>query len=272
MKCARLRCSSCHGFASSFERNWREPGWVDLLADAGRTSIGVDLLGHGKAAKPHDPAAYADLEDGVAAALPAEGQVDAVGFSLGARVLLGSGLADARPLRPPRGRGRRRQPVPTEDHEPVARAIEGARRSRPHPLAQAFSRFAQTPGNDPAALAAVPAPPQSRPSRPRSSAKVTCPVLVVIGDKDFAGPADPLVGALPDATLMVAAGRRPPRARPATSASSTPPWSSSTPCPPDAQNLSKIPRSGALSRFGGQERSPGEVLRVQRQTPRRLIM
>ena len=48
-----------HGFASSFDRNWREPGWVDVLAEQGRAVIGVDLLGHGTAAKPHDPAAYA---------------------------------------------------------------------------------------------------------------------------------------------------------------------------------------------------------------------
>jgi pimeloyl-ACP methyl ester carboxylesterase len=33
-------------------------------------------------------------------------------------------------------------------------------------------------------------------------AKVTVPVLVVLGDKDFAGPADPLVDALPDARLV----------------------------------------------------------------------
>jgi pimeloyl-ACP methyl ester carboxylesterase len=76
-----------HGFASSFDRNWVEPGWVALLEDAGRNVIGVDLLGHGKAEKPTDPAAYAGLEDGVLAAMPGE-PVDAVGFSLGARTLL----------------------------------------------------------------------------------------------------------------------------------------------------------------------------------------
>ena len=31
-------------------------------------------------------------------------------------------------------------------------------------------------------------------------------MLVVIGDKDFAGPGDPLVDALPDAQLMTIAG------------------------------------------------------------------
>jgi pimeloyl-ACP methyl ester carboxylesterase len=37
-------------------------------------------------------------------------------------------------------------------------------------------------------------------------ANVTCPVLVVLGDKDFAGPADPLVDALPDAKLVSLSG------------------------------------------------------------------
>jgi pimeloyl-ACP methyl ester carboxylesterase len=193
-----------HGFASSFERNWREPGWVDLLADAGRTVIEVDLLGHGNAAKPHDPEAYADLEAGVAEALPADGEVDAIGFSLGARVLLG--LASQQPERFGRlvAGGVGNNLLTAGDHEPVARAIEGLEEPT-HPLAQAFSRFAQTPGNDPKALAAV----MRRPEAPLTAeqlARVTCPVLVVIGDKDFAGPPEPLVELLPNATLTVLRG------------------------------------------------------------------
>ena len=62
-----------HGMASSFELNWREPGWVDLLAEAGREVIGVDLLGHGTAPRPHEPEAYVRLEDRVLDALPASG-------------------------------------------------------------------------------------------------------------------------------------------------------------------------------------------------------
>ena len=49
--------------------------------------IGVDLLGHGTAPKPHDPEAYADLTTRIVDALPDE-PVDAIGFSLGAMTLL----------------------------------------------------------------------------------------------------------------------------------------------------------------------------------------
>ncbi|MDE0065459.1 MAG: hypothetical protein OXN44_01150 [Acidimicrobiaceae bacterium] len=54
------------GFATSTERTWREPGWFDLLKDARRHAIGIDLLGHGDAPKPTDPEAYDDLVTGPA--------------------------------------------------------------------------------------------------------------------------------------------------------------------------------------------------------------
>ena len=76
-----------HGFATSSARTWGDNGWLDLLADVGRDPIAVDLLGHGTADKPHDPAAYSEMESLVAVQLP-DAPVDAIGFSLGARVLL----------------------------------------------------------------------------------------------------------------------------------------------------------------------------------------
>ena len=85
-----------HGLATSSARTWGENGWLDLLADAGREAVPIDILGHGTAERPHDPAAYADLEGYVAERLP-DGPVDAVGFSMGARLLLG--LAIAQPHR-----------------------------------------------------------------------------------------------------------------------------------------------------------------------------
>src|SRR5579862_2072740 len=82
-----------HGFASSFERNWREPGWVDVLEEEGHRVVGVDLLGHGEAPKPTDPEAYRDLERGVESMLSESGPVDAIGFSLGGQLLLRVGAS-----------------------------------------------------------------------------------------------------------------------------------------------------------------------------------
>src|SRR5215470_5541184 len=86
-----------HGWGGSFATTWQAPGWEALLQDAGRTVIGVDLLGHGTAPKPHDPEAYADLTERIVEALPPDGTIDAVGFSLGAATLLE--LATRRPAR-----------------------------------------------------------------------------------------------------------------------------------------------------------------------------
>ncbi len=195
-----------HGFASSFERNWREPGWVDLLEEEGHVVIGMDLLGHGSSEKPTEPEAYAGLERSVQDALPASGRVDAIGFSLGGRLLLG--LASESPERFRRivvgGVGD--SLFTTSDPEPVARAIEaGQPDDGDPPSAGAFARFAQAPGNDSAALAAC----MRRPPRPLTEedlAGADVPVLVVLGDRDFAGPADRLVAALPQARLVSVSG------------------------------------------------------------------
>lgn len=194
-----------HGFASSFAREWVQPGWVDLLKDANREVIGIDLLGHGDAPKPHDPAGYADLTERVAAALPADGDVDGIGFSLGARVLLT--LAAAQPQRFGRlvvaGVGANLFRTDTSDE--VAQAIEEGDHEGEENIARTFARFAATPGNDPAALAAC----LRRPSRPMTAdelGRIVCPVLVVLSDRDFAGPADPLVDALPDARFVGLSG------------------------------------------------------------------
>ena len=72
-------------------------------------------------------------------------------------------------------------------------------------VARAFAQFATAPGNDPAALAAC-----LRGRRRRIDAGqltgLTRPVLVVLGDRDFAGPANPLLDALPDGRLVTLRG------------------------------------------------------------------
>jgi pimeloyl-ACP methyl ester carboxylesterase len=190
-----------HGFATDSARTWRENGWLDLLADAGREPIAIDLLGHGAADKPHDPDAYADLEGYVLDHFPDE-PVDAIGFSLGARVLLT--IASRRPDRFERlvvtgiG-GRLMQRDDPELNEGVLRAIEGDG-DLDNPVAQYFAGLASYPGVDRQALAAC-LRARRPPVTPELLAAVTVPVLVVIGDKDFAGPGEPLADGLPNATL-----------------------------------------------------------------------
>ena len=196
-----------HGFAGSFERTWREPGWTDLLGNERGSVIGVDLLGHGKAAKPADPAAYVSLEQSIVTAMPASGLIDAVGFSLGAELVLC--VAAAMP-------GRFRRIVlagvgdgvfaAAPDPEPIARAIEtGQAGEAAGPFAAALVHFAVSGGNDPAALAAC----LRRPRSPLTEAEVAAiraRVLVVLGERDFARPADRLVAALAGSTLVTLSG------------------------------------------------------------------
>jgi pimeloyl-ACP methyl ester carboxylesterase len=199
-----------HGFASSFELNWTRNGWVDLLADAKRPVIGVDLLGHGSAPKPHDPAAYTALEDRVLEALPDDGSVvDAVGFSLGAVTLVRAvGQAPERFGRVVlAGIGARN--MEAHDPEPVAKAIEGGLSSigsgEGTELARAFAQFALNGTNDAQALAACMRRPVGRLTA-EELAKVTGETMVVLGDRDFVAPADPVMAALPNARLHTIRG------------------------------------------------------------------
>jgi pimeloyl-ACP methyl ester carboxylesterase len=188
-----------HGFASSFQREWVQPGWVALLEDMGRDVIGIDLLGHGEADKPHDPEAYNTVEERVATALPSE-PVDAIGFSMGAHILLT--LASRTPER--FGRivvggvgGRLLDGRDDGQGQAIADGVDG--RESDDPLAQAFGRFARTPGNDPAALAAF-IRRRHTPVTAADLARITSPLLIVAGDQDpLAGDPAALAAVIPGA-------------------------------------------------------------------------
>lgn len=192
-----------HGFGTSAARTWGDNGWIDILGDTGRTVIAPDLLGHGSAPKPHDPAAYADMAAPVAELLPDE-PVDAVGFSLGARILLGLATRDAGRFRRLVVAGVGANLFRFTGSEAVARALRGES-DLADPVARYFAGLAAQPDADARALAALA---EGGPGLldPAALAAVTCPTLVVLGDRDFAGPPDPLVEALPDARLVVLPG------------------------------------------------------------------
>jgi pimeloyl-ACP methyl ester carboxylesterase len=191
-----------HGFASSYYDNWERTGFTALLEDAGRTLIPFDFLGHGTAEKPHDPEAYTDMTGNLGDALPDDGAVvDAVGFSMGARCLLQ--LAARMPERFRRivvgGVGANLFLSP--DNLPLADAIERGDASKEEGQIKLFVQFSKGADKDPAALAAM-LRRRADPVDVEELRRITCPTLVVLGELDHAGPADPLMDALPNATLV----------------------------------------------------------------------
>jgi len=165
-----------HGFATSTARTWREPGWFNLLHDAGRRAVGIDLLGHGEAPKPTDPDAYIDLAD------PSRVRTMVL-------AAVGRNLMAAENQRP-------------DSLENVVPNTGSARTDmEPHVL-QRFDSLIHTEGNDSEALTACMSV-ERPPFTPEQLAKLDIPCLIVIGDNDFAGPPEPLANALPDAPVTV---------------------------------------------------------------------
>src|SRR5688572_27864615 len=79
-----------HGFASTKEVNWVQPGWVATLTVAGRRVIALDNRGHGEATKLYEPAEYhtTRMASDVHALIGhlRLGRPDVMGYSMGARI------------------------------------------------------------------------------------------------------------------------------------------------------------------------------------------
>ncbi len=182
-----------HGFATSTERTWREPGWFDMLKDARRRAIGIDLLGHGEAPKPTEPEAYDDLATPVLERFP-DSPADVIGYSLGAHTALGIAMS-----------------YPERVNRLVLAAIGrnvidfGDSRHLDGNVETRFESLITAPGNDSDALRACLAR-ERRPFTVEQLGKVQAPCLIVIGSEDFAGPPEPLADALPNATVKIIPG------------------------------------------------------------------
>ncbi len=88
------------------------------------------------------------------------------------------------------------------DSEPVARLLESGGDLPDEPFVRHLVDLASAPDADREALVACLRRPRT-PMTEQELAGVTVPVLVVLGDRDHAGPADRLVAALPDVELAV---------------------------------------------------------------------
>ncbi len=125
----------------------------------------------------------------------------AVGFSAGAEILLRVAIAHPERFDRLALLGVGDNVFESRDAGPVVDALDGD--DEPEDVqARLFYRLARTTGNDPEGPVGLPASRPGAVCRPGDLAAVTCPVLVVLGDRDFIPSADRLVAALPAATLV----------------------------------------------------------------------
>ncbi len=202
-----------HGFASSHAVNWVFPQWVRTLTGAGRRVILYDVRGHGRSAKPYDPADYAidTLAREALALLDHLGvaRADVMGYSMGARIAaflqrlapgrvrslvfggLGSSLVEGGTL--PMG---------------IADAMEApSLDDLSDPNQRLFRAFADATKSDRRALAAC-----IRGARQLMDvdevARIACPTLVAVGTHDdIAGDPEHLAALMPDARALHIDGR-----------------------------------------------------------------
>ena len=197
-----------HGFTGSVSSTWKPTGRIDLLQEAGREVIAIDLPGHGTAVKHHDPEAYADMEQQLVDELP-EGTIDGVGFSMGARTLLC--MAAIAPHKFGKlvvaGVGKNLFERDETQAERIAKGVQGE--ADPGDVhAQTFARYAAEADQDGQALAAF----MRRKHYPLGESEfrlITHPVRVVLGTEDFAGPADPLLERLSLSLIHISEPTRP---------------------------------------------------------------
>jgi pimeloyl-ACP methyl ester carboxylesterase len=188
-----------HGFASSSEHNWVRPGWRDALESRGHRVVLMDLPGHGGNTGPGGGLAAVSQLTELAGSFP---EVDLIGFSAGARVCALAAAGGQVPVRRLvlAGLGDGALAGPGRDSDQGGTSLTG-------PLDEAdirgrlFRRMAAAAGNDPAALEAFLAAPAGD-LTPEVLARIACPALLIIGERDHLGPADQLAAGLPDSELV----------------------------------------------------------------------
>ena len=198
-----------HGFASTKEVNWVQPGWVSTLVRAGRRAIALDNRGHGQSTKLYAPADYHTdkmVEDvcGLLDHLDLQ-RADVLGYSMGARIC--AFMAAHHPARVRSvilgGLGIRLVDGSVGLNDDIAGALEAPSLADVQdPTGRQFRAFAEQTGSDLKALAACLR--GSRQTLPQADAQaIRLPVLIAVGSKDqVAGPAQPLAALIPAARAL----------------------------------------------------------------------
>jgi len=200
-----------HGFASDHRGNWVATGVIAAFVAAGRRVVAPDARGHGRSARPHDPASYGDdaMVKDVIALFDHLGvdEVDLVGYSMGSLisakvatcdervrtlVLGGVGGSWAGEQRPQNGNALA-DALETDDPSSID-----------EPIPRAFRAFADSTASDRLALAACQ---RSDRGEHAELSSIAVPTLVLTGDKDtLAGPPETVAKRIPGARFEVVHG------------------------------------------------------------------
>jgi pimeloyl-ACP methyl ester carboxylesterase len=178
-----------HGLSSSIQQNWRRPGVIDALVKAGFRTVALDFRGHGRSEKPSERAAYdgTQMGDDVTVLMDHLGidVADLVGYSMGGAIAVS--LLARRPAR-------FRRVI-------IAGAGDGVLGPDAR-IPRRVPRRGRISGRDLAALGAI-RNAERAPVDVAKLAKVTCPVLIIVGRDDrVAGTGRRLAAAIPGATVV----------------------------------------------------------------------
>jgi pimeloyl-ACP methyl ester carboxylesterase len=202
-----------HGFASTKEVNWVNPGWVTTLMRAGRRVIALDDRGHGASSKLYDPAAYhsATMAEDVRALLDHLGieRADVMGYSMGARIAAFLAVGHAARVRSLILGGIGIKLVEGVGlPQTIADALEAPSLAAvSDPIGRKFRSFAGQTKSDLKALTACIRGSRQTLSREQVAA-IKAPVLVAVGTEDeVAGSAQELAALIPGAKAFDIPGR-----------------------------------------------------------------
>jgi len=202
-----------HGFASNFQVNWRDTGWVQTLEKAGHSVILIDNRGHGRSEKLYDVNQYGApiMATDAVALLDHLGlaRVDVMGYSMGARITAFMAINHGAYVRRAIFAGLGINMVKgVGNPEPIAQALEAENIDDISDFgARMFRLFAEQTKSDLKALAAC-----MRSSRqkitPEQLASIGSPVLVAVGTDDhIGGSAAELSSLIPGAKALDIPGR-----------------------------------------------------------------
>lgn len=197
-----------HGFASTKEVNWVNPGWVSTLKRAGRRVIALDDRGHGQSSKLYDPADYHTtlMAEDVRALMDhlGIGHADVMGYSMGARITAFLALAHPQRVRTAILGGLGMHLIEGVGlPESIADALEAPSLADvTDPQGRAFRAFADQTKSDRRALAACIRGSRQELAREQAAA-ISQPVLIAIGTKDdVAGSPHELAAVIPGAQVL----------------------------------------------------------------------